>query len=105
MKRLLFLLGTAALFGLFALSLWQDVNRQWTDYQRSFFRSLAKEERRGVSGGIKQVILDDLRRIDRCTTCHLAIDKPQLALATQPFTAHPGDYLKWHPPEKFGCTV
>jgi mono/diheme cytochrome c family protein len=35
----------------------------------------------------------------------LAIDKPQLALAEEPFTAHPGDYLQWHPIDKFGCTV
>jgi mono/diheme cytochrome c family protein len=35
----------------------------------------------------------------------VAIDKPQLALAEEPFTAHPGEYLAWHPPEKFGCTI
>ncbi|MBI3087892.1 MAG: c-type cytochrome [Candidatus Omnitrophica bacterium] len=105
MKRLLFLLSTAALAGLFVLAMWQDLSREWAGYQRQFFRSLAKDERRGLSGGIKQLIVSELHRVDRCTTCHLAIDKPQLALAEEPFTAHPGDYLAWHPPEKFGCTV
>ena len=105
MKRLIFLLSMMVLAGLFALSLWQDTNREWMGYQRKFLHSLAKDERRGVKTGINQLIITDLRRVDRCTTCHLAIEKPQLALAEEPFTAHPGDYLKWHPPERFGCTV
>jgi len=55
--------------------------------------------------GIKQLIVSELHHVDRCTSCHVAIDKPQLALAEEPFTAHPGEYLVWHPPEQFGCTV
>ncbi len=104
MKRLLFVLVTAVLSGLFLVALWQDMNREWTGYQTKFFHSLSKSERRNVPGGIRQLIITDLHRVDRCTTCHLVIDKPQLALAEEPFTAHPGQYLQWHPPEKFGCT-
>ena len=33
-------------------------------------------------------------RVDRCTTCHVAITKPQLALAEEPFTAHPGSLAR-----------
>ena len=105
MKRVLFVLVTALLAGLFVWSFWEDSNREWTTYQRRLLRSLTREERRGMTGGIKQLIVSDLHRVDRCTTCHMVIDKPQLALAEEPFTAHPGEYLKWHPPEKFGCTV
>ena len=105
MKRILFVAWTALLAGLFVLSYWEDSSPEWTTYQRRFLHSLSKDERRTLRSGIKQLIVSDLGRVDRCTTCHVAIDKPQLALAEQPFTAHPGDYLKWHPPEKFGCTV
>ncbi len=105
MKRLLFVGLTGLLAVLFLITLWGDTNREWTDDQRLFIGRLAKDERRGLTPGIKQVILGDLNRVDRCTTCHLAIDKPQLALAEEPFTAHPGRYLEWHPPEQFGCTV
>ena len=105
MKRVLFLLGTVLLTALFVLAYWEDANREWTDYQRTLFRSLSRDERRGIARGVKQLIVSDLQRVDRCTTCHVAIDKPSLALAEEPFTAHPGDYLAWHPPEKFGCTV
>ena len=105
MKRLLFLLGTALLTALFVAAFWEDSTREWTHYQSQFAKTLQKAERQHVSGGIKQLIISDFHRVDRCTTCHVAIDKPQLALAKQPFTAHPGQYLQWHPPEKFGCTV
>ncbi len=105
MKRVVFLVFSALLALLFVLSIWQDTNREWTGYQRRFFKTLAKDERRGVSGGIQQTLVTNLDRVDRCTTCHLAIDTPQLALAEEPFTAHPGKFLEWHPIEKFGCTV
>ena len=105
MKRLAFLLVTAALTLLFVVAVWQDTTREWTRYQGRFLKTLQPSERRGMTGGIKQLIVKDLKRVDRCTTCHLAIDKPQLALAEEPFTAHPGRFLEWHPPERFGCTV
>ena len=105
MKRVLFLLFTWSLAALFALALWRDTDREWTRTQRRFLKTLAKGERRGLEPGIKQLIVSDLGRVDRCTTCHLAVDKPQLALAEEPFTAHPGRFLQWHPPEQFGCTV
>lgn len=105
MKRVLFVAWTALLAALFVFSFWEDSSREWTAYQRKFLHSLSKDERRTIHSGIKQLIVSDLNRVDRCTTCHMAIDKPQLALAEEPFTAHPGDYLQWHPPEKFGCTV
>ncbi len=105
MKRLVFLILTGFLTLLFVIAMWQDTNREWTRYQSQFFRTLRKEERRNATGGIAQIIVKNLHRVDRCTTCHVAIDKPQLALAEEPFTAHPGDFLKWHPVEKFGCTV
>jgi len=105
MKRLLFAALSGCLTVLFLLTIWQDTHRQWSRYQRRFLRTLATDERRGLTGGIKQLLVTDLRRVDRCTTCHLAIAKPQLALAEEPFTAHPGEFLAWHPPETFGCTV
>ncbi len=105
MKRVVFLVFTWSLAALFVISWWVDATREWTRIQAAFFKTLAKAERRGLTGGIKQLLVTDLKRVDRCTTCHLAIDKPQLALAEEPFTAHPGKFLEWHPVEKFGCTV
>lgn len=65
--------------------------------------------------GIHQEVLSDFRfssgalRIDRCQTCHMGIadsdPKMKAESVPQPFRAHPGDFLKTHPPEKFGCTI
>jgi mono/diheme cytochrome c family protein len=47
-------------------------------------------------------------RVDRCQTCHLAINRPGFEKENQPFRTHPrrevllADHA--HPPEKFGCT-
>ena len=105
MRRVIFVVLTGLLTLLFLITMWRDTNREWTRYQDRFLKTLTKAERRGLTGGIKQIIVSDLKRVDRCTTCHMAIDKPQLALAEEPFKAHPGKFLEWHPPEKFGCTV
>ena len=105
MKRLLFNLLTALLTLVFFIELARDTNSEWARTQHRFVKTLASDERRGVKGGIQQLIIKDLHRVDRCTTCHLAIDKPQIALGEEPFKVHPGQMLQWHPPEKFGCTV
>jgi mono/diheme cytochrome c family protein len=68
---------------------------------------------------IQQVILpnvvDDVNfirvpKMDRCQTCHLAIDKKGYEKYPQPFTTHPdlATYLggsSTHPLDKIGCTV
>lgn len=105
MKRLLFNIFTALLTLLFFVEMGRDTNSEWARTQRKFFKTLARDERRGLKGGIHQLIIKDLNQVDRCTTCHLAIDKPQIVLGEEPFKAHPGQMLQWHPPEKFGCTV
>lgn len=56
-------------------------------------------------GGLRQVWLPDLDRVDRCGTCHLGIDDPALVSAPQPFSSHPGTWLTTHPVDRFGCTT
>ncbi len=48
-------------------------------------------------------------KVDRCITCHVAIDKPGFEEAKQPFTAHPQLELflgsgSPHPMDRYGCT-
>ncbi|MBI4358934.1 MAG: c-type cytochrome [Candidatus Omnitrophica bacterium] len=68
---------------------------------------------------IQQVVLEDLyddfyfaksQKVDRCTSCHLAIDREGFEKAPQPFQTHPNLDLflsaaSPHPLEKIGCTV
>lgn len=86
---------------------------EWRGYQEAYGkiaaqyagssaqRKLAAE----MKTGYEQYYLPRLHRIDRCTTCHLGIENPAMADAPQPFARHPGDYLKHHRPDEFGCTV
>ncbi len=47
-------------------------------------------------------------RVDRCQTCHLAINRPGFEKEPNPFKTHPRREVlladNAHPPEKFGCT-
>ncbi len=53
------------------------------------------------------VIFSSTPKVDRCTTCHLGIDKKGYEKEKQPFTTHPdlAFYLQGpHPIDKVGCT-
>ena len=68
---------------------------------------------------VQQIVLEDLyddfyfaksQKVDRCTTCHLAIDRKGFEDTPQPFRTHPDLDLflgasSPHPLEKVGCTV
>lgn len=49
-----------------------------------------------------------IARVDRCQTCHLAINRPGFEKDPQPFRTHPRREVlladNAHPPDKFGCT-
>jgi cytochrome c2 len=54
------------------------------------------------------VIFTGTPKVDRCTTCHVGIDKKGYETAPQPFATHPDmdTYLRGaHPIEKIGCTA
>jgi mono/diheme cytochrome c family protein len=66
---------------------------------------------------ILQVSLDEfdrnwfdqpIARVDRCQTCHLAINRPGFEKEANPFKTHPRREAlladNAHPPDKFGCT-
>ena len=66
---------------------------------------------------IEQVSMDEfdrnrfdqpVARVDRCQTCHLAINRPGFEKEPHPFRTHPRREIlladNAHPPEKFGCT-
>ena len=49
-----------------------------------------------------------MARVDRCQTCHLAINRPGFEKEAHPFKTHPRREVlladSAHPPDKFGCT-
>ncbi|MGQ0645120.1 MAG: cytochrome c [Elusimicrobiota bacterium] len=130
--RNLFVAGNLLLLVLFLAAVAQDHFREWKPYQKEFYRReiqrLKAEREKAVSDDektridkelrlvksqpvqVRQVIVDELKRVDRCTTCHLGYDSqltPSLATSydDHPFKAASPDIHKAHPVEKFACTV
>ncbi len=56
---------------------------------------------------VSQLNIEELKRVDRCVSCHVNIQGPEDVLKEQPFNKHPGGYifLKNHPIKRFGCTI
>ena len=65
----------------------------------------AKKAAKSLEGGLQQIYVGSLDRVDRCINCHLGVENPQMDGAKEPFSLHSGTILKDHPPEKFGCTI
>ncbi|MFI5356094.1 MAG: c-type cytochrome [Opitutales bacterium] len=90
---------------------YKDEFRDWKTYQQRYVR---EEIRRATTPQerllaentpiqIRQIVLPELNRVDRCTTCHIASDDPSYGGYPQPLAYHPQH--NQHPFEKFGCTV
>ncbi|MBV6340578.1 c-type cytochrome [Candidatus Magnetobacterium casense] len=90
-----------------------EMSPQWKPYQLEY-RDLAianakdadtKKTAMTMDIEVKQIYLGGLKRIDRCTSCHIGVENPMMAKALLPLKAHSGPYLKNHPSSKFGCTI
>ncbi|RMF88104.1 MAG: hypothetical protein D6736_11315 [Nitrospinota bacterium] len=119
-KHLLFaIFGFLVMLGTFLL-FWQETHQEWKQIQRAFSALRLQQatdspgKERSVQAqypfsqekiAIRQLYIEPLRRTDRCTTCHLGIDDPRWQGAPQPFTTHPPPLLRFHPPQKYGCTI
>jgi cytochrome c551/c552 len=88
---------------------WSDRQHDYRYYQYAFRQLVAEkfgdEQAAGVRSGIQQVWVKDLGRADRCITCHQATSWKGLESAEEPFRTHPGELLRSHPVEKFGCSA
>lgn len=52
---------------------------------------------------IEQTYVDRLGAIDRCETCHKAVEEAGFENAAEPFRTHSPELLRNHPIERFGC--
>ena len=87
---------------------WSDRKHDYWYYQSEFkrlvFEKYGEEKVKLVPSGIQQRWVADLRRADRCITCHQAVSWKGFEDAEHPFKTHPEEPLKIHPLETFGCT-
>ena len=86
-----------------------DREHEWRYYQWEFKRQVGEkfgaDKAKTVPRGLQQIFVPSLGRADRCVTCHQATGWRGFETASEPFRTHPGEPLKRHPPEKFGCTA
>ena len=88
---------------------YRENNKEWMHYQKSYNEKMAVKlnEPSYLKARLKieQIWLPQLNSTDRCVTCHMGVSNPLAVDEPQPLTTHPGDFLRTHPVEKFGCTV
>ncbi len=82
---------------------------EWRQYQSEFrdlvAEKLGPERAAMVPSGLQQVYVKELKRADRCVTCHLGVEWKGLESAPEPFRTHPKEILQPHPIAKYGCTT
>jgi mono/diheme cytochrome c family protein len=103
--------GSVALVILILMGIEENLTQDWESYQKEFPTILKQnlpstaEISAEFYNEIRQVSIERLDLVDRCTSCHLAIDNPYLSLAPQPYRTHPGNHISIHTTEKYGCTT
>ncbi|MEX0880326.1 MAG: c-type cytochrome [Thermoanaerobaculia bacterium] len=87
---------------------WSDRRHDWRYYQWAFQSQVAEkfgtEKAKGIPAGVQQIWIPEMRRADRCVTCHQASLWKGFENAENPFKTHPAEPLENHPIEEFGCT-
>lgn len=101
---------------LFVIATMRDTAREWKQYQRRFYALEAEHGRserekrfiRETPLQIRQIVIDELGIVDRCTTCHLAVESSVGNYEEQPFRRHPTwprHLFYQFPFDKYGCTI
>ena len=86
----------------------RDLFSEWRHYQRSYRRLIAQRPdaarlQRRFQSGIQQIWIPEQNVVDRCTTCHVALQENVMADQwTQPFRSHPP---MPHALNEFGCVI
>ncbi len=95
------------LFVLVIVAFYKENNPEWKQYQREFKEylgeTIGQEAASAFEFFVKQIWLPELNKVDRCISCHVGFDQPDLVKAPAPFTAHPD--IKPHSFLKMGCTI
>jgi mono/diheme cytochrome c family protein len=111
LKIILLLSSVTFLAFLLLAAFEENFTAEWRGHQSAYAAQLTQLAKSSGKPNIpfplevRQVYLEGLKKVDRCVTCHVAIDDPRFTEAAQPLATHSGDLLKHHPSDKFGCTI
>ena len=109
----IFAIGSIIIFLFTLIIIIEDDLPEWQSYQNEYKQislinassDLEKKNIEDFKIEVKQIAIDLLENVDRCMTCHIGINDPRMKEHRQPLTVHPGNYLEYHPTEKYGCTI
>ncbi len=117
-KSLLYVIYSFSILFFFGVSTYSDLNPEWKQYQYQYRDLLTQKEtdpeKKAMISDfpikIRQVWNKELGVTDRCTTCHLGVDNPDMADAPAPFTFHKAAHIQddgviVHDFEDIGCTI
>jgi cytochrome c2 len=87
-----------------------EMRSGWRYYQSEFGAiveaRVADVEPSQIPSGVQQVWIEELDRVDRCTTCHLGVEWKGLDDVELPWGSHPNpELLATHPVAEYGCTL
>lgn len=93
------------------VAFYKDQFREWKEWQAKYnkqelARATTPEQRSEATRlpiEVRQILLNDPERVDRCTSCHVAVEDPSYAGMPEPLAYHPNHDR--HPFNKFGCTI
>jgi hypothetical protein len=85
----------------------EDLRHQRAYREAITRRSDAGEQAASRTYGLRlrQVVLAESGRIDRCVTCHVGMEDTAMREAGHPLRTHPGPWLQQHDLRTVGCTV
>src|SRR5512141_2638547 len=80
-----------------------DRAHDWRYYQFEFrsrvSQKFGRQKAALLSSGLQQIWVPDLKRADRCVTCHQAVGWKGFESADEPFRTHPVELIRIHPVE------
>ncbi len=112
--RVALLIGSLLVLAMVAAVVAKSTQEEWKIYQREYYelateRATSDTVRDSLASAkleIKQDVLmnfGDEHRVDRCRTCHMAIDDPAFVDGENPLRTHPE--MPQHAFNEFGCTI
>ncbi len=113
MRHIILVSSLVIILVLFFEAYRENIGGQWRSCQKQYkeeLKKLAANDREKLLADnyevkMRQIVLPQLGRVDRCVSCHVGIEDPRMAHVAQPLTAHPGNMLEVHELDQIGCTV
>ncbi len=91
-----------ALFAALSIAPARSYFTEWRAVQERYNALAARSSQESVQVSIKQIWKPELAVVDRCTSCHVAMDGSAPIAGERLFAPHPSIP---HEPSEFGCTV